>query len=102
MNLMASARISEIPTLGEQKESKQGRSRNAVPVPGSARRIGELAAQIEQGWRAESARTDGEFKRLWGIMQAATGGMLYTLLMNSATLDDADKQFVKYTKNRGS
>jgi len=99
---MASAQISKMSNLGEEKDPKQGRSRNAPPVPGSARKIGELAAQIEQGWRTESARTDGEFKRLWGIMQAATGGTLYSLLMNSATLNDGDKQFVKYTKSRGS
>jgi hypothetical protein len=57
--------------------------------------------QMRQGLTVLEGREDfwkGVIAKFWGCAQAAYGGTLYAGLMDSKSLEDEAKEFIKWTK----
>jgi hypothetical protein len=91
---MAIPAISQVTKTDEEKEPKRGRTRRARPVPGLARRISELALELEQTARLETERDRNDDSRLRGILNVASGGGIERIL-RSMTLSEPDREFLR-------
>jgi hypothetical protein len=91
---MTSASISGITNLDEVKEAKPGRARRTRPLPGMARKISELAAQIEETARLETERDRKDDGKVRAILNAASGGAIERML-RSMNLSESDRDFLR-------
>jgi hypothetical protein len=51
--------------------------------------------------RDAQADSDREFKRLWDLLMVASGQSIYSIAINSPSLNEEDKSVLKETKKRG-
>lgn len=65
------------------------------------RKLAESAKDGEIAARDAQADIDREFKRLWDLLMVASGGSIYSIGINSPSLNEEDKSFLKETKKRG-
>jgi hypothetical protein len=91
---MAIPAISQVTKQDDEKEAKQGRARRARQLPGLARKISELALELEQTARLESERDRKDEQRIRGILNAATGGAIERLV-KSMQLTETDRDFLR-------
>jgi len=91
---MAIPAISTAPNSDEENEAKQSRGRRTRPLPGMARKLSELAAQIEETARLEAERDRKDDGRVRGILNAASGGGIERML-RSMSLSDPDREFLR-------
>lgn len=91
---MATSAIPEIAKPGKVKEAKQARTRRARPLPGMARKLRELAAEIEETARLETERDRKDDGRVRAILNAASGGAIEVML-RSMNLSDPDREFLR-------
>jgi len=73
---------------------KHSRMRRASPVPGMARKLSELAAQIEQTVRLEAERDRKDDGRVRAILNTATGGAIERMI-RSMRLDERDRDYLR-------
>lgn len=91
---MAIPAISQVTKLDEEKETKQSRARRARPVPGLARKISELALELEQTARLEAERDRKDDGRVRAILNAVSGGAIERML-RSMNLSEPDREFLR-------
>jgi len=91
---MAIGAISQISNPGTERETKHGRARRTRPLPGLARKISELALELEQTARLESERDRKDDGRVRAILNAASGGAIERML-RSMNLSEADREFLR-------
>lgn len=91
---MATSAISEIAKPSEEKEAKQGRTRRTRPLPGMARKLSELAAQLEETARLEAERDRKDDGRVRAILNAASGGGIERML-RSMNLSEPEREFLR-------
>jgi hypothetical protein len=77
----------------DEKETNQ-RSRRMRPLPGLARKISELALELEQMSRLETERDRKDDGRVRAILNAASGGGIERML-RSMNLSEPDKEFLR-------
>lgn len=65
------------------------------------RKMAELGKEGEIAARDAQADIDREFKRLWDLLMVASGGSIYSIGINSPSLNEEDRSFLKDTKKRG-
>jgi hypothetical protein len=90
---MAIAAMSEITKRGDEKETKQARARRTRPLPSMARKISELALELEQIARLENERDRKDDGRVRSILLAASGNAIEAMLRNM-NLSQTDKEFL--------
>lgn len=78
----------------EKSVEKKNRNRRSSPVPGMARKLSELAAQIEQTVRLETERDRKDDGRVRAILNTATGGAIERMI-RSMRLDERDREFLR-------
>jgi len=78
----------------EDHEAKPERARRSRPLPGMARKLSELAAQIEETARLEAERDRKDDGRVRGILNAASGGGIERML-RSMNLSEPDREFLR-------
>ena len=76
-------------------KSRERRARRPRPLPGMARKVAELAAEIEQIARLEHERDTKDHGRVRALLNTATGGGAEKLLRDSVVLNDEDKEFLR-------
>jgi hypothetical protein len=91
---MATSAIPEIAKPSKVKEAKQARTRRARPLPGMARKLRELAAEIEETARLETERDRKDDGRVRAILNATSGGAIEVML-RSMNLSDPDREFLR-------
>jgi hypothetical protein len=91
---MATSAVLEIAKPSKVKEAKQARTRRARPLPGMARKLRELAAEIEETARLETERDRKDDGRVRAILNAASGGAIEVML-RSMNLSDPDREFLR-------
>jgi hypothetical protein len=91
---MATSAIPEIAKPSKVKEAKQVRARRARPLPGMARKLRELAAEIEETARLEAERDRKDDGKVRGILNAASGGAIERML-RSMNLSEPDRDFLR-------
>ena len=91
---MAIPAISQAKAPTEEKEAKEGRARRTRPLPGLARKISELALELEQTSRLETERDRKDDGRVRAILNAASGGAIERML-RSMNLSEPDREFLR-------
>jgi hypothetical protein len=91
---MAIPAVSQVTQPDEEKETKQTRARRARPLPGLARKISEMALELEQTARLETERDRRDNSRLRGILNGASGGGIEKIL-RSMNLSGPDREFLR-------
>jgi len=77
-------------------ETKKGkRARRTRSLPGLARKVSELAAQLEQTARIESERDVKDHERVRVLVKLATGDGAEKLMRNCPLYRDDDKEFLR-------
>lgn len=73
---------------------KHSRVRRASPVPGMARKVSEMAAQMAETVRLEAERDRRDDGRVRAILNTATGGAIERMI-RSMPLDERDRDFLR-------
>ena len=87
---MANPAIVETADFDDDKEAKPGRSR----LPAVARRISELAIELEQKARLETERQKKDDGRIRAILYTCSGGGIERML-RKMNLSQSDKTFLQ-------
>jgi len=91
---MVTTAIPEIAIASDVQEAKQVRARRARPLPGLARKISELALELEQTARLEAERDRKDDLRERAILSAVSGGAIERIL-RTANLSAPDREFLR-------
>lgn len=76
------------------KKVTEGRTRRTRPLPGMARRLAELAAQIEETARAEDERDREAEGKIREILLRLTGGGIEHMI-RGMNLTDEERNFMR-------
>jgi hypothetical protein len=79
----------------EGKAIEKGRTRRADPLPAMARKLSELAAQMEEAARLEAAQEHKDDERVRAILNTITSGLAEKLVKSSPLLSDDDRAFMR-------
>jgi hypothetical protein len=88
----------DITDIALERDPKQLRARRSRPLPGLARRLSELSAELHQAAIREEARNLADHERVRGICNTAFGGSFTKILKSSPVLSDDDREFLKELK----
>jgi hypothetical protein len=84
-----------------QSVPKNEKEKRPAGLAARFRKLVESAKEGEIAARSEKADNDKEFKRLWDLLMVASGQSIYSIAINSPSLNEEDKSFLKETKKRG-
>jgi hypothetical protein len=88
-------RAGKLPQGTSPAKRRKAGNRRPKPLPGLARKLGELATQVVETALKEEARNGGDHTRVRALFDVVLSGAVTTLLKNSTLLTEDDRAFLR-------